>query len=392
MYDESRDAALISAIDGSGPEVSGVYLRWKGLNGESGKYYLVRTLNGIVDEIEIPEDRVLEFQGDTSENRNDIIVEESFDSTVGPGGTISPTSKSGATEVKGALKIAASGEAHTWGCLMVDFPEDLAKKVVAWAKENVPDEAVYDNEAHDYGRENHIHTTVCYGVDPATDPGAIQSLVYQESKPIEVTLGPISKFAADPSKEKGGEKKLYDVLKVEVISPDLHRLHEKAETELGLPGNTFPDYVPHLTLAYVHPDSCDHLLGADPFEGQKFKLTRFEYSYPPEPGAKDEKVHYDISQKGDFEASLIPRGMAWKANKFTDLQKKALDIIESDPKWKEALSNPETAQAYGQLQQDVRDSRNEGELQKAWTDWTDLPWSVVEGIREEGSGERGETN
>jgi hypothetical protein len=392
MYDESRDAALISAIDGSGPEVSGVYLRWEGLDGESGKYYLVRTLNGIVDEIEIPEDRVLEFQSDNSENRNDIIVEESFDSTVGPGGTISPTSKSGATEVKGALKIAAAGEAHTYGCLMVDFPEDLAKKVMAWTKENVPDEAVYDNEAHDYGRENHIHTTVCYGVDPATDPGAIQSLVYQENKPIEVTLGPISKFAADPSKEKGGEKKLYDVLKVEVFSPDLHRLHEKAETELGLPGNTFPDYVPHLTLAYVHPDSCDHLLGADPFEGQKFKLTRFEYSYPPEPGAKDEKVHYDISQKGDFEASLVPRGMAWKANKFTDLQKKALDIIESDPKWKEALSNPETAQAYGQLQQSVRDSRNEGELQQAWTESTDLPWSVVEGIREEGSGERGETD
>lgn len=181
-------------------------------------------------------------------------------------------------------RIRAAGEAHSWGCIMADFPESLAEKAKEWAKENIPAESVYDTEEKDRGLETAIHVTVAYGVDPKQDPELVQEVTKSLGKPVEVRLGKVSKF----------EQEKYDVIKVEVISPDLHALHEMCKEELGLPGNTFPDYVPHMTLGYVLPKSCDNLLGATPFEGMAYKLEDFDYSYPKTEGAKDTHVKYSV--------------------------------------------------------------------------------------------------
>jgi len=193
---------------------------------------------------------------------------------------------------KKLVKIEASGEEHEWGCLMVDFPDDLAEQAVAWSAANVPDDALYldPKDPTGYGRETHIHTTVAYGLDPKMDRQKIADVVAGIDKPVKVRLGTISKF----------EPADYDVIKVEVESQDLHALHEQVKA-LGVPGETYPDYKPHLTLAYVKKGMGDHLLGLSPFEGQEFELTSFDYSAPPEPGQKDKHTKYEMK------AALDPR-------------------------------------------------------------------------------------
>jgi len=264
------------------------------------------------------------------------------------------------SKVKASMRrITATGSAHSWGCLMMDFPDDIAKDAIAWAKANIPDEVIYDTNDHEYGRETNIHTTVAYGIDPKTDLDDLAANLWYWEQPVKVKLGKVSKFEQDG----------YDVIKVDVDSHDLHDLNRQIEMNLGLPGNTFPDYKPHLTLAYVKPGSCDHLMGETPFAGREFELTRFDYSYPPEEGAKDTHKKYDL-------ANL--RVAAAKESPFTSLQKAALRLVEDDPAWKSMIGDPASAQALGELQRALRDARSEEELQTAWEAHMDLPWTAVE--------------
>ena len=170
---------------------------------------------------------------------------------------------------------------------MVKFPKEFADKVIAWGKEHIPDDVLYDDEEHSFGRETRIHATTAYGLKPEDSEGDVRANLWYWGKPVKVKLKEVSKFE---QKEKG-----YDVVKIAIESQDLHDLHKQIEDNIGLPGNTFLDYKPHLTLCYVLPDSCDKLLGEIPFPDE-FELTEFEYSCPKKEGEKDAYVEYDVAR------------------------------------------------------------------------------------------------
>lgn len=99
---------------------------------------------------------------------------------------------------------------------------------------------VADGDLAPDGREDTPHVTVRYGLLPEVKASDV-ARVLSGAGPIRFHLGKISIF---PGEE-------HDVLKVDVSSDDLHRLHKK----LGALPNvqTYPEYKPHATIAYVKP-------------------------------------------------------------------------------------------------------------------------------------------
>ena len=91
------------------------------------------------------------------------------------------------------------------------------------------------------GRETDPHITVKYGLH-TNDPGKVRRVLANEP-PVEVTLGATSFF---PGSESGNG----DVVKVDVDSADLRRLHKKLSGALAHT-DTHPGYKPHATVAYV---------------------------------------------------------------------------------------------------------------------------------------------
>lgn len=162
--------------------------------------------------------------------------------------------------------VAKSGVEYDYSCLMLDFPKDIAAKVIKWGKDNIDNKNLY-TDGDGKGREDHIHTTVCYGIKPEVKFDEIKKKC--DLKPIKVSLGKIAKFDTDED---------YDVIKVDVNGKDLHKLHKEIEKEIGCPGNTYPEYKPHLTIAFVKKGSCDDLIGESPFEGDEFELNGYDYS------------------------------------------------------------------------------------------------------------------
>lgn len=131
---------------------------------------------------------------------------------------------------------------------------------------SLPEADVYTDPADPtVGRETDSHVTALYGIDSA-DP-AQAAAVIAGTPSIFATLGKTSIF----------ENEQYDVLKVDVDSPDLHALNAKlrAGTEHT---STFPDDQPHLTLAYLKKGAGKKYVGRTDFEGHTLKFDEVEFS------------------------------------------------------------------------------------------------------------------
>jgi 2'-5' RNA ligase len=160
------------------------------------------------------------------------------------------------------MKLVAD---YSYASTQVNFPEAVAKRVIEWGNDRIPDSKIHEDPDDDsMGREDTVHCTLLYGLVDQ-DPEPVRELLAGEGV-IKATLGKISLFENDE----------FDVVKIEVKSPDLHRLHEKIsvlENE-----NKFPEYEPHVTIAYVKPGSGSLYSGSTEFEGIEATFDKVRFS------------------------------------------------------------------------------------------------------------------
>lgn len=163
-------------------------------------------------------------------------------------------------------KVANKDATYDYSCTMINLPKDLSDAVIKWGKENISDDNLYVEEDKSKGRENEIHITVFYGIK--SDNPAETAAVIAKVKPFEVRLGLINAFK---------DKKEYDVLKIEVESGDLEKLHYDLEKKIDN-DNTYPTYKPHVTIGYVKKDVVNKFIGDETFKGKTFKVDSIVFS------------------------------------------------------------------------------------------------------------------
>jgi hypothetical protein len=127
---------------------------------------------------------------------------------------------------------------------------------------------VRDEDLADDGRETEPHVTVRYGL--LSDDHSEAASVLGESGPVRLRLGAVSVF-------RGAESgKPYDVIKADVESEDLVRLNAALA---ALPHTeTFRDYHPHATIAYVRAGLGDGYAARMPAIDQYVLADRVEFS------------------------------------------------------------------------------------------------------------------
>jgi 2'-5' RNA ligase len=101
-----------------------------------------------------------------------------------------------------------------------------------------------------YGLEEQAHVTIVYGIhEEEVDPQRMADMIEHYMKPVTVTIKEIDIF---PGKE-------YDVVKYNV--PVTGQIQGYRDVFMQVPNTqTFPEFHPHMTLAYVLPG-----------RGQKYK-------------------------------------------------------------------------------------------------------------------------
>lgn len=171
-------------------------------------------------------------------------------------------------------KIAKKAK-HHYSWVYVDLPEEVQTMIIQFGQEIDPDD-LYDNEGED-GLETEPHITVKYGL-LTDDKKEIKDQLDGE-KGGKAYLGESSIFE--------GEK--YDVVKIDIESKDLGRLHTKLNE---LPHeDKHPTYHAHATIAYVKKGKGKKYIG-------KFKINddfKFKEVFFGDTKDKDTKIKLGTS-------------------------------------------------------------------------------------------------
>lgn len=147
---------------------------------------------------------------------------------------------------------------YNYSSTQIYLPDELSDEIVEWGNRHVPDKDLYiDPTDPSFGRENEIHITVLYGIH-SDDLKPIQSIL-AGVKPIRCKLGRITAFDSNAK---------FDVLKIDVTSPDLHALNVKLQALEH--SNGYPVYKPHVTIAYVNKDKGKRWLNCKAFLDRDF--------------------------------------------------------------------------------------------------------------------------
>lgn len=189
-------------------------------------------------------------------------------------------------------EVAEAPKKHDYSSTQINLPEPVAAQVRSAASDIQEEDLAPD------GREDEPHTTVLYGLH-ADDPAEVQRLLADEP-PIRVRLGKSSIFPAKDTDIARGGADVADVVKLDVDSPDLHRLNAKLAT---LPHtSTFPTYQPHVTLAYVKPGEGAKYAGHEipGVTGQEMTVDHILFS--------DRSGKQHVVRLGGQQAAAEPRG------------------------------------------------------------------------------------
>lgn len=130
--------------------------------------------------------------------------------------------------------LIAANEQHKFSSVLVSLPQDIAERIREHAA------AINSDDLAEKGREQEPHITVRYGLH-ADKADEVRGVIESFPPTFYVVAPQVSIFE--------GEE--FDVVKLDVHSPDLHKIHEA----LGkIPHtDTHAEYKPHITLAYVQP-------------------------------------------------------------------------------------------------------------------------------------------
>ena len=140
-----------------------------------------------------------------------------------------------------------------------NLPRNLANRVMEMGRR------ISDADLAEYGREDEPHVTIKYGLH-TSNPSDVSS-VASGFGPVEIKLGRTSFFECNK----------YDVVKIDVESKSLRSLNAKIGDKLECT-DTHPDYIPHVTIAYVKKGLGKKYAGMNDMEGVHFTGSELIFS------------------------------------------------------------------------------------------------------------------
>jgi 2'-5' RNA ligase len=172
-----------------------------------------------------------------------------------------------ATEIHEQALTGEQPTKYKFGSSQVNLPASSdAAKAIGDMQSRIPDEDL----AGDGKAIDKPHVTVRYGLKNGITPELRAFIEKQE--PFEASLGPTTAFP--PSEHSDGAAPIV----APVESPELHKLNAEIEKQADFEPSSFPDYKPHVSVAYVKPEVAEKYVGMKDAAGKTFPIDSIAIS------------------------------------------------------------------------------------------------------------------
>jgi len=155
------------------------------------------------------------------------------------------------------------GHKNEYGCLMAMVSPADGQSIVKFGKSLIRDSDLYIKQGEEYGRETEPHVTILFGFNPDLKESEVRKII-ADVRPFNITAQGISIFESED----------FDVVKFDINkSGPLMELRERSIIYPHV--STFPNYHPHLTVAYVRKGTFTDKITD---KNISFKINRLKYS------------------------------------------------------------------------------------------------------------------
>lgn len=154
------------------------------------------------------------------------------------------------------------GKEYEFSSVHVNIDDDFVDNFLSVNKRIIAEKNLFGD-----GFEDEPHVTIFYGLH-SFDPAKKIIDIFEAYPRFELTLGKLSLF-----KEEN-----YDVIKIDIESDDLVSLRKLIMNSGEYFSMIHPEYIPHMTVAFVKSDMYDHLDGNPLFKGVKIMASTVTYS------------------------------------------------------------------------------------------------------------------
>jgi len=139
--------------------------------------------------------------------------------------------------IKNYIQFIKESSGYEYGCVMVEVPVSNWNEITSYIN---PDDVYEEPGDNTHGIQKNPHVTILYGLHEGVTEEQVKSVFENFDADINIKVDGIDIF----------ENKDYDVVKFNVI-PDgaLQYLHDELSKFPN--SNEYPDYKPHITVAYV---------------------------------------------------------------------------------------------------------------------------------------------
>ena len=175
--------------------------------------------------------------------------------------------------VKKYIQFIKESTSYDYGCVMVEVPVTNWNEITSIINKD----DLYEVEGENYGIQDNPHLTLLYGLKPNITKEQVEQVLEKsvDGEKIEIEIENIGLFENDN----------FDVVKFNVKKTE--QLQKLFDSLSELPNeNTFPDYNPHMTIAYVKKG-----LGKKYTKPYSHKVSSNDICYSM---ANGEKIYFEI--------------------------------------------------------------------------------------------------
>jgi hypothetical protein len=175
--------------------------------------------------------------------------------------------------VKKYIQFIKESTSYDYGCVMVEVPVTNWNEITSIINKD----DLYEVEGENYGIQDNPHLTLLYGLKPNITKEQVEQVLEKsvDGEKIEIEIENIGLFENDN----------FDVVKFNVKKTE--QLQKLFDSLSELPNeNTFPDYNPHMTIAYVKKG-----LGKKYTKTYSHKVSSNDICYSM---ANGEKIYFEI--------------------------------------------------------------------------------------------------